>query len=201
MRFVLDASVALLWLVPQTNPAGEEYASAALKALKESQAVVPSLFALEAANVVAKVESKGVVTEADSQRFVALIGRLNLVTDQATALDLQFTSFQSLNGVLDAGEDTNANGLLDPGEDLPDQFDFNVGTSGAGGAPVLLSGNNFIGSQVTATFSSTPLPLQVRLGTDQACRKGFFRTIVCTRSAPTETAMASTPTSCSTRST
>lgn len=85
MRFVLDASVALLWLVPQTNPAGAEYASAALKALKESQAVVPSLFALEAANVVAKVESKGIVTEADSQRFIALLGRLNIVTDQATA--------------------------------------------------------------------------------------------------------------------
>ena len=85
MVFVLDASVALLWLLPETNPAGVDYASAALKALKESQALVPSLLALEVANVVAKVESKGVVTEADSQRFIALIGRLNIVTDQATA--------------------------------------------------------------------------------------------------------------------
>lgn len=85
MSFVLDASVAMLWLVPETNLEGVDYAAVTLKALKESQAVVPSLFALEAANVVAKVESKGVVTEADSQRFVALIGRLNLVTDQATA--------------------------------------------------------------------------------------------------------------------
>lgn len=85
MSFVLDASVALLWLVPETNLAGMDYAAATLKTLKESQAVVPSLFALEAANVIAKVESKGVVTEADAQRFIALIGRLNLVTDQATA--------------------------------------------------------------------------------------------------------------------
>jgi len=85
VSFVLDASVALLWLVPETNLAGVDYAAVTLKALKESQAVVPSLFALEAANVVAKVESKGVVTEAESQRFIALIGRLNLVTDQATA--------------------------------------------------------------------------------------------------------------------
>jgi predicted nucleic acid-binding protein len=85
MNFVLDASVALLWLVPETNPAGVEYAEMTLVALKESQAVVPSLFALEAANIVVKVESKGVVTEADSQRFIALIGRLNLVTDHATA--------------------------------------------------------------------------------------------------------------------
>jgi predicted nucleic acid-binding protein len=85
MNFVLDASVALLWLVPETNPAGAEYAGTALKALKESQALVPSLFALEAANVVAKIESKGVVTEADSQRFISLLGRLNIVTDQVTA--------------------------------------------------------------------------------------------------------------------
>ena len=85
MSFVLDASVALLWLVPQTNPAGVDYAEATLTALKESQAVVPSLLALETANVVAKVEAKGIVTEADSQRFISLLGQLNMVTDQATA--------------------------------------------------------------------------------------------------------------------
>lgn len=85
MIFVLDASVALLWLVPETNPAGVDYASATLKALKESQAIVPSLLTLEVANVVAKVEFKGLVAEADSQRFLALLGRLNIVTDQATA--------------------------------------------------------------------------------------------------------------------
>lgn len=85
MSFVLDASVALLWLVPETNLAGVDYASDALKALKESQAVVPSLLALEIANVVAKVESKGIITEAESQHFIALLGRLNIVTDQATA--------------------------------------------------------------------------------------------------------------------
>lgn len=86
------------------------------------------------------------------------------VTDQATTLNLQFSGFQSLNGVLDPGEDTNANGVLDPGEDLPGHFDFNIGTSGAGGTPANLSGNNFIGSQVVATFSSG----QVLTGTMQA---------------------------------
>jgi predicted nucleic acid-binding protein len=86
VRFVLDASVALLWLVPQTNPAGVDSASAALNALEESQALVPQLFALEVANVVVKVESKGMVTEADSQRFIVLLGQLNIVTDQATAV-------------------------------------------------------------------------------------------------------------------
>lgn len=84
MKFVLDASVVLLWLVPGTNPAGVDYADEALTALKDSQAVVPSLLALEVANVVAKVESKGVVSEADSQRFIALLGQINIVVDQGT---------------------------------------------------------------------------------------------------------------------
>ncbi|MDP3540417.1 MAG: type II toxin-antitoxin system VapC family toxin [Azonexus sp.] len=85
MSFVLDASVALLWLVPESNPAGVDYAGVVLKSLKESQVIAPSLLALEVANVVAKLEAKGIVTEADSQRFISLLGRLNIVTDQATA--------------------------------------------------------------------------------------------------------------------
>ena len=85
MNFVLDASVALLWLLPETNPSGVDYAATVLKALKEAQALVPSLFALETANVVAKVESRGVVTEADAQRFITLLGQLNIETDPETA--------------------------------------------------------------------------------------------------------------------
>ena len=85
MRFVLDASVALLWLVPGTHPAGVDYAEATLVALKDAQAVVPSLWALEVANVVAKLEAKTIVTEADSKRYIALLGQLHIVTDPATA--------------------------------------------------------------------------------------------------------------------
>ena len=85
MNFVLDASVALLWLAPDTHPAGVEYARAALKALKKSQALVPSLWPLEVGNVITKLETKGIVTEADSQRFIVLLGQLNIVTDPATA--------------------------------------------------------------------------------------------------------------------
>jgi hypothetical protein len=42
-----------------------------LSALQESQAVVPSLFALGIANVVTQLEAKGIVLEADSRRFIA----------------------------------------------------------------------------------------------------------------------------------
>ncbi len=85
MNFVLDASVALLWLAPETNPGGADYAASALTDLKESQALVPSLLALEIANVVAKLESGGVVSEADSHRYIALLGRLNITVDRSTA--------------------------------------------------------------------------------------------------------------------
>ena len=84
MSFVLDASVALLWLVPQTNPEGVGYADMVLRALRDTQAVVPSLFGLEIANVIAKVEGKAIVTEADSQRFVALLGQLDIAADPKT---------------------------------------------------------------------------------------------------------------------
>lgn len=85
MKFVLDASVALLWLAPATNPGGTARAIAILEALKASQAVVPSLFHLEIANVITKLEAKEAVTEADAQRYIAILGRINIVTDQATA--------------------------------------------------------------------------------------------------------------------
>lgn len=85
MRFVLDASGALLWLVPGTHPASVAYAEATPVALKNSQAVVPSLWALEVVNVLSKLEAKAIVTEADSQRYVALLGQIHTVTGPATA--------------------------------------------------------------------------------------------------------------------
>jgi predicted nucleic acid-binding protein len=85
VNFVLDASVALLWLAPATSPAGVRYADAVLKALKAAEAVVPSLWPLEVGNVIVKLEAKGVVTEAEAQRFIVLLGRLGVMTDPATA--------------------------------------------------------------------------------------------------------------------
>jgi len=84
VSLVLDASVALLWLAPDTNRAGVAYAGAVLQTLKASQALAPSLWPLEVGNVIAKLEAKGIVTEADSQRFIALLGRLDIAVDPAT---------------------------------------------------------------------------------------------------------------------
>ena len=85
MSFVLDNSVAMCWLLNDGRPAHVAYAMKVLDSLKETQARVPAPWALEAANVVAKAEGKGLVSEARTQAFVATLGRLNIVVDTATA--------------------------------------------------------------------------------------------------------------------
>lgn len=85
MNFVLDASVALLWLAPATNPDGVPYASTTLRTLRHVSACVPSLWALEIANVVAKLEARTMVSTADVQHYLALLERLAIETDTATA--------------------------------------------------------------------------------------------------------------------
>lgn len=85
MSFVLDNSVAMNWLLADGKPEDAAYAVAVLSALATAQAVVPSLWALEAANVLTKAETRGLVSEARSQAFVTHLGSLNIVIDPATA--------------------------------------------------------------------------------------------------------------------
>jgi predicted nucleic acid-binding protein len=46
---------------------------------------VPSLWSLEVGNVILKVEARKLVTKADSQRFITLLGQLDIVSDAATS--------------------------------------------------------------------------------------------------------------------
>lgn len=85
MSFVLDNSVAMCWLLGDGRPADHAYALRVLQALKTKTAQVPGLWALEAANVMAKAEAKGLVAEARTQAFAATLLRLNIVVDTATA--------------------------------------------------------------------------------------------------------------------
>lgn len=85
MSFVLDNSVAMCWLLADGKPGDAAYVESVLDALRERQALVPSLWALEACNVIARGEAKGLLTEARSQGFIVLLERLNIATDTATA--------------------------------------------------------------------------------------------------------------------
>ena len=85
MSFVLDNSVAMCWLLHDGRHADVSYALKVLEALKTSSAMVPGLWALEAANVIAKAESKKFVAESRTQAFVSTLMRLPIHTDNATA--------------------------------------------------------------------------------------------------------------------
>lgn len=85
MSLVLDNSVAMLWLLPQSNPAGLGLAEQVLVMLQRGGASVPSLWPLEAANVIAKSQRLGKITQAQASAFVSLLDELSISIDGSTA--------------------------------------------------------------------------------------------------------------------
>ncbi len=94
MSFVLDNSVAMLWLLPQSNPKGIALAEHVLQQLQVTTALVPSLWPLEAANVIAKSQRLGKITQAQATAFVSLLDELGIKVDPGTAT-------HALHGTLD----------------------------------------------------------------------------------------------------
>lgn len=84
MSFVLDASVALRWYCGDGSEVDAAYAMRVLESLGEGTAVVPSIWGLELANVIAKTEAQGLAPEARSVRFLALVRSLGIVCDEQT---------------------------------------------------------------------------------------------------------------------
>lgn len=77
---MLDASVTLAWAFEDE---ADEYSDSVLGALTESEAVVPGLWSLEVANVLAVGERRGRLRPADSARFVALLESLPIRVEPA----------------------------------------------------------------------------------------------------------------------
>ena len=88
MRFVLDASVTLTWLLRDAGARAEAYAFDVLKRIRlpDTDIQVPATWALETANVVVRSEAKGIVTEAESEAFLEMLGAAPITTDAATAV-------------------------------------------------------------------------------------------------------------------
>jgi predicted nucleic acid-binding protein len=86
VSLVLDASVTLSWLLGDARPADRKYAAGALATLVDSRiaAHVPTTWALEVANVLAKSEARKVITEAQSGAFLEMLSALSLRADDAT---------------------------------------------------------------------------------------------------------------------
>jgi predicted nucleic acid-binding protein len=81
-EFILDCSLTMAWAFDDERDA---YAEAIADGLHENQAVVPSLWPLEVANVLLVGERRKRTTEAKVVQFLALLGTLPIVLDNETA--------------------------------------------------------------------------------------------------------------------
>ncbi|MGC2167143.1 MAG: type II toxin-antitoxin system VapC family toxin [Gallionella sp.] len=84
MSFVLDNSVTMRWFFGDGKPQELAYASKVLDAMKLDNALVPVTWGLEVANVIAKAEAKGLVTEARSGAFLEMLEGVDIDVDIAT---------------------------------------------------------------------------------------------------------------------
>ena len=86
MTFVLDASLALSWLLRDADAREASYAFTVLKALRTGgiTASVPVTWGLEIANVLARGERKDQLTEAQSESFLEMLKATRIEADSAT---------------------------------------------------------------------------------------------------------------------
>jgi predicted nucleic acid-binding protein len=84
MSFVLDNSVTMRWFFGDGKPQELVYASKVLDAMKQDNALVPVTWGLEVANVIARAEAKGIVTEARSDAFLEMLEGVDIDVDLAT---------------------------------------------------------------------------------------------------------------------
>jgi predicted nucleic acid-binding protein len=84
MSFVLDNSVTMRWFFGDGKPQELAYAEKVLDAMKKDNALVPATWGLEVANVIARAEAKGLVTEARSGAFLEMLDGVDIDVDSAT---------------------------------------------------------------------------------------------------------------------
>lgn len=81
-RLVLDCSMTMAWCFEdEAHPR----ADAVLASLADGEALVPSLWPLEVANVLAICERRERITAARSAQFLGMIGNLPITVDEQTA--------------------------------------------------------------------------------------------------------------------
>lgn len=87
MRFVLDNSVVMRWLLRDGSDERMAYATRVLDALAQesNEALVPGIWALKAANVIVKAHAKKLVTEARASAFIGILQDMAFTTDGHTA--------------------------------------------------------------------------------------------------------------------
>jgi len=84
VNFVLDNSVTMRWFFGDGKPQELSYAGKVLDAMKTASAIVPVTWGLEVANVIARAEAKGLVTEARSETFLEMMEGMDIEADAVT---------------------------------------------------------------------------------------------------------------------
>jgi predicted nucleic acid-binding protein len=76
----------MCWLLGDGAAAARTYAMGVLEAMKaeDNRAIVPVVWNLEVANVVAKAEQKGLLLEAQSEAFLEMLAGLDIDVDSDT---------------------------------------------------------------------------------------------------------------------
>lgn len=83
--YVLDNSVAMRWLLVSPKKRDQAYAESVLQSLSETEAVVPHLWHLEAANVLLAAEKNGQLQTGEVERFISQLESLPIQVDPLTA--------------------------------------------------------------------------------------------------------------------
>jgi predicted nucleic acid-binding protein len=91
MNFVLDASVALGWLLEDASSANQPYSQLVFDQLEQSasRAFVSGVWPFEIANGIAKGERRGRVDENRSQRFLRALAAAPIEVDNESATKAQ----------------------------------------------------------------------------------------------------------------
>jgi len=79
--FVLDCSVSISWIFSDEH---SEYAEAVLSLLEYQQAIVPSIWLLEIANVLLVGERRGRITQVQTSQALLLLDALDITIDNQT---------------------------------------------------------------------------------------------------------------------
>jgi predicted nucleic acid-binding protein len=95
MNFVIDNSVVMRWFFGDGKPQDLRYARDALDAMQSGNAIVPSVWGLEVANVISRAEAQGLVTEARSEAFLEMLVGLAIEVDGGS-VDHAFSSTLNL---------------------------------------------------------------------------------------------------------
>jgi len=83
--FVLDNSVAMRWLLESEKESDQEYALKVLVSMKAYNALVPSLWHLEAVSVLLGAEKRFEINLGEIERFISQLENLPIQTDSLTA--------------------------------------------------------------------------------------------------------------------